>query len=82
MVTEVTKFNPYDIVDTGLRIFMGVLLMMFLLWCIVQIVKYCKIIKENFTESKMQPEELDELHEIQNSVNATLAKIKSGCDDE
>ena len=77
MVTETTKFNPYDIVDTGLKIFIGILLMMFLVWCVFQIIKYCKIIKENFTESKAQQTEVDELTEIKQRVNATLAKRES-----
>ena len=81
MVTETTKFNPYDIVDTGLKIFIGILLMMFLVWCIFQIVKYCKIIKANFTATKSQQTEFDELADIKNRVNATLARLHSDRDD-
>ena len=77
MVTETNILNPYDIVDTGLKIFIGILLTMFLVWCIFQIVKNCKIIKQNFTEYKEQQTELDDLKEIKDSVNAALAKIKS-----
>ena len=32
MVVETTKFNPYDIVDYGLQIFIGLLVLMFLTW--------------------------------------------------
>ena len=77
MVTETNILNPYDIVDTGLKIFIGILLTMFLVWCIFQIVKNCKIIKQNFMEYKEQQTEFDELKEIKDSVNAALAKIKS-----
>ena len=77
MVTETNILNPYDIVDTGLKIFIGILLTMFLAWCVFQIVKNCKIIKQNFTEYKEQQTEFDELKEIKDSVNAALAKIKS-----
>lgn len=77
MVTETTGINPYNVIDTGLKIFIDLLALMFLVWCIFQIVKYCKIIKENFTESKVQETEFDELSDIKNSVNATLAKYES-----
>ena len=72
MVTETTKFNPYDIVDYGLQIFIGILLLMFLGWCIFQIIKYCKIIRDNVAEYKARQ---SELQQIQNNVNKTLSKF-------
>ena len=72
MVTETTTFNPYDIVDYGLQIFIGILLLMFLGWCIFQIIKYCKIIRDNVAEYKARQ---SELQQIQNNVNKTLSKF-------
>lgn len=74
MVIETTKFNPYDIVDYGLQIFIGILLFMFLGWCIFQIIKYCKIIKANADEYKARQ---SELQQIKNSVNKKLSKFNS-----
>ena len=74
MVTETTKFNPYDIVDYGLQVFIGILLFMFLGWCIFQIIKYCKIIKANAVEYKARR---SELQQIKNSVNKKLSKFNS-----
>ena len=81
MVTETTKFNPYNIVDYGLQIFLCILFAMVLIWCIFQIVKYCKIIKANFTATKSQQTEFDELADIKNRVNATLTRLQSDRDD-
>ena len=72
MVTETTTFNPYDIVDYGLQIFIGILLLMFLGWCIFQIIKYCKIIRDNVAEYKARQ---SELQQIQKNVNKTLSKF-------
>ena len=72
MLTETTKFNPYDIVDYGLQIFIGILLLMFLGWCIFQIIKYCKIIRNNVAEYKARQ---SELQQIQKNVNKTLSKF-------
>lgn len=74
MVTEITKFNPYDIIDYGLQVFIGILLFMFLGWCIFQIIKYCKIIKANAAEYKARR---SELQQIKNSVNDKLSKFNS-----
>lgn len=72
MVTETTTWTAYDIVDYGLQIFIGLLVLMFLAWCIFQIVKYCKIIRDNFLEYKARQSELQHL---QKNVNKTLSKI-------
>lgn len=72
MVVETTKFNPYDIVDYGVQIFLCILLLMFLGWCIFQIIKYCKIIRDNITEYKARQ---SELQQIKNSVNSKLSKF-------
>lgn len=72
MVTETTTFNPYDIVDYGLQIFIGILLLMFLGWSVYQIIKYCKIIRDNITEYKARQ---SELQQIQKNVNKTLSKF-------
>ena len=74
MVVETTKFNPYDIVDYGVQIFLCILLLMFLGWCIFQIIKYCKIIKANAAEYKARR---SELQQIKNSVNNKLSKFNS-----
>jgi len=74
MVVETTKFNPYDIVDYGVQIFLCILLLMFLGWCIFQIIKYCKIIKANAAEYKARR---SELQQIKNSVNKKLSKFNS-----
>lgn len=74
MVTETTTFNPYDIVDYGVQIFLCILLLMFLGWCIFQIIKYCKIIKANAAEYKARR---SELQQIKNSVNKKLSKFHS-----
>lgn len=74
MVVETTKFNPYDIVDYGVQIFLCILLLMFLGWCIFQIIKYCKIIKANAAEYKARR---SELQQIKNSVNQKLSKFNS-----
>lgn len=74
MVTETTTFNPYDIVDYGVQIFLCILLLMFLGWCIFQIIKYCKIIKANAAEYKARH---SELQQIKNSVNKKLSKFNS-----
>ena len=74
MVVETTKFNPYDIVDYGMQIFLCILLLMFLGWCIFQIVKYCKIIKANAAEYKARR---SELQQIKNRVNKKLSKFNS-----
>jgi len=74
MVVETTKFNPYDIVDYGVQIFLCILLLMFLGWCIFQIIKYCKIIKANADEYKARQ---SELQQIKNSVNKKLSKFNS-----
>lgn len=74
MVTETTTLNPYDIVDYGLQIFIGILLLMFLCWCIFQIIKYCKIIKANAAEYKARQ---SEVQQIKNSVNKKLSKFNS-----
>lgn len=74
MVVETTKFNPYDIVDYGMQIFLCILLLMFLGWCIFQIIKYCKIIKANAAEYKARR---SELQQIKNSVNMKLSKFNS-----
>lgn len=74
MVVETTKFNPYDIVDYGVQIFLCILLLMFLGWCVFQIIKYCKIIKANAAEYKARR---SELQQIKNSVNKKLSKFNS-----
>ena len=74
MVTENTGTMSYDLLDTGLKIFISILMLMVVIWCIFQIVKYCKIIKENFTATHA---EKDEFAEIRNNVNNALSKIKS-----
>lgn len=74
MVTETTTFNPYDIVDYGVQIFLCILLLMFLGWCIFQIIKYCKIIKANAAEYKARR---FELQQIKNNVNKKLSKFNS-----
>ena len=74
MVVETTKFNPYDIVDYGVQVFLCILLLMFLGWCIFQIIKYCKIIKANAAEYKARR---SELQQIKNSVNQKLSKFNS-----
>ena len=74
MVVETTKFNPYDIVDYGVQIFLCILLLMFLGWCIFQIIKYCKIIRDNITEYKARQ---SELQQIKNSVNKKLSNFNS-----
>ena len=74
MVTETTTFNPYDIVDYGVQIFLCILLLMFLGWCIFQIIKYCKIIKANVAEYKARQ---SEPQQIKNSVNKKLSKFNS-----
>ena len=79
MVVETTKFNPYDIVDYGLQIFIGLLVLMFLTWCIFQIVKYCKIIRDTFLECKVRQ---SELQDIQKHVNQTLSEIRKQGDVE
>lgn len=73
MITEITTWTPYDIVDYGLQIFIGLLVLMFLAWCIFQIVKYCKIIRDNFLECKTRQ---SELQDIQAHVNQTLSEIR------
>lgn len=72
MINEQNTFNPYDIVDYGLQIFIGILLLMFLCWSVYQIIKYCKIIRDNITEYKARQ---SELQQIQNNVNKTLSKF-------
>ena len=74
MVTETTTLNPYDIVDYGVQVFLCILLLMFLGWCIFQIIKYCKIIKANAAEYKARR---SELQQIKNSVNQKLSKFNS-----
>lgn len=74
MVTETTKFNPYNIVDYGLQVFIGILLFMFLGWCVFQIIKYCKIIKANAAEYKARR---SELQQVKNSVNKKLSTFNS-----
>ena len=71
MVVETTKFNPYDMVDYGLQIFIGILVLMFLGWCIFQIIKYCKIIRNNVVEYKARQ---SELQQIKSQVNKNLSK--------
>ena len=71
MVTETTTFNPYDIVDYGLQIFLCILLLMFLGWCIFQIIKYCKIIRDNMSEYRARQ---SELQQIKSQVNKNLSK--------
>ena len=71
MVVETTKFNAYDIVDYGLQIFIGILVFILLGWCIFQIIKYCKIIRDNVAEYKARQ---SELQQIKSQVNKTLSK--------
>ena len=71
MVVETTKFNAYDIVDYGLQIFIGILVLMFLGWCIFQIIKYCQIIRNNVVEYKARQ---SELQQIKSQVNKNLSK--------
>lgn len=71
MVTETTTFNLYDIVDYGLQIFMCILLLMFLGWCIFQIIKYCKIIRDNMSEYRARQ---SELQQIKSQVNNNLSE--------
>ena len=74
VVVETTKFNPYDIVDYGLQIFIGLLMLMFLGWCIFQIIKYCKIIRDNVAEYKARQ---DEIRQIKDSVNQKLSNFNT-----
>lgn len=71
MVTETTTFNLYDIIDSGLRVFIGILLFMFLGWCIFQIIKYCKIIRDNMSEYRARQ---SELQQIKSQVNNNLSE--------
>ena len=53
MIHDTKVLTAYDIVDYGLQFFIGLLMFMFLGWCVYHIIKCCKIIRENIIRNNI-----------------------------